>query len=100
MYEHVGSALAGQEPETLGLIEPLHRTFDHERAPPPSATSPPALTIEAVHHRTASFRTPVERQLERENTSKPRLALSRGGGVFHRAPGGWIAGRRSRVVRG
>src|SRR6185503_13517877 len=32
MHEDVRATLTGEEPETLRLVKPLHRTFDHERA--------------------------------------------------------------------
>src|SRR5262249_32092381 len=32
MHEDVRPTLTGEETETLRLVEPLHRTFDHERA--------------------------------------------------------------------
>src|SRR6266571_3056103 len=32
VHENVRPAFPGQETETLRLVEPLHRTFDHERA--------------------------------------------------------------------
>src|SRR3970282_710458 len=51
--ENVRAALTRQETETLGLVEPLHRTFDHERAgllgPFLAATSPARPQTKTAH---------------------------------------------------
>src|SRR5262245_34490623 len=65
--ENVRTTLARQEAETLGLIEPLDGTFDHERAgllgPLPAATSPARPTKQKPPTAGGSVKTtPSQRQ--------------------------------------
>src|SRR5438105_6837829 len=62
MHEDVRPTLSREETETLRLVEPLHRTFDHERAgllALPSATSPARPRPKAAHQCVASLGSPV-----------------------------------------
>src|SRR5262245_57228985 len=64
--EDVRTTLAGEETEALGLVEPLDRSFDHERDGLLSPCLAPLLRAHEPKPPTVGgfFRTPEQRQLE------------------------------------